>query len=425
MKTRFAHAAGLVGLVLAVVSALPVPMLGQAQGGITAFEGARVIVGDGRAPIENAVFLVSGTRITQVGRAGQVRIPAGATHMNLAGKTVMPAILDTHTHLSQTRAMLLDDLKRRASYGVGAAQSLGQDTTDVSFQVREETRAGTIPGAARFFTAGRGLTGPEPGRTTAPYWVSTIAEARTAVDEDAAKKVDIIKFWVDDRLGMVKKLPPEIYSAIIDEAHKNGLRTITHIYTLEDAKGTLRAGVDAFAHGVRDKDLDDEFMALVKQHPNLVLGPNMPDRGVKVDLSWLRESIPPADFAKLEAANKDDATAHAFWSIQARNLAKMNAARVRIVVGTDGNTPYAPHLEMEDMVAAGMTPMQVITAATRNGAQFLRMTDAGTIEANKSADFLVLDANPLENITNTRKISAVYLRGAMIDRTPFRVTQTQ
>ena len=247
--------------------------------------------------------------------------------------------------------------------------------------------------------------------------MTTAAEARKAVQEDAAKKVDIIKFWVDDRLGTVKKLSPELYSAVIDEAHKNGLRVIAHIYTLEDAKGTLRAGVDAFAHGVRDKDLDDEFMALVKQHPNLVLGPNMPDRGVGADLTWLRESIPAADFEKLEAANTDNRPdAQAFWGIQARNLAKMNAAGVRIVVGTDGNTPYAPHVEMEDMVAAGMTPMQVIVAATRNGAQFLRMTDAGTIEANKSADFLVLDANPLDNITNTRKISSVYLRGASVDR---------
>jgi len=321
--------------------------------------------------------------------------------------------------------MLIADMTRRAYYGVSAAQSLGQDTTDVSFQIRAETAAGKIPGAARFFTEGRGITGPEPGRAMAPHWVTTVAEARAAVDEEAGKKVDIVKFWVDDRMGTVKKLTPELYTAVIDEAHKKGLRTISHIYTLEDAKGTLRAGLDAFAHGVRDKDLDAEFMALVKQHPNLVLCPNMPDRGVPTDLSWLRQSIPAADFQKLEAANKDNAETHAFWSIQARNLAKMNAAGVKIVLGTDGNTPYAPHIEMEDMVAAGMTPMQVIVAATRNGAQFLRMNDVGTIDANKSADFIVLDANPLDNIANTRKISGVYLRGAQIDRAAFRASQPQ
>jgi imidazolonepropionase-like amidohydrolase len=132
-----------------------------------------------------------------------------------------------------------------------------------------------------------------------------------------------------------------------------------------------------------------------------------------------------AEFAKIDAANKDDAKAHEFWAIQGRNLAKLSAAGIKIVVGTDGNTPYAPHIEMEDMVAAGMTPMQVIVAATRNGAQFLRLTDVGTIEANKSADFLVLDANPLDNITNTRKISSVYFRGAQINRTAFQVNQTQ
>jgi imidazolonepropionase-like amidohydrolase len=404
-------------LALFVVAASAVTAFAQAPpAGVTVFEGARVIVGDARAPIENASFVVSGARFVQVGRAADVRAPAGATHVSLAGKTVMPAIIDTHTHLSQTREMLIDDLRRRAYFGVGAAQSLGQDTTDASFQVRAQT----MPGVAKFFTAGRGITAPEPGRTTAPYWVTTTAEARRAVQDNAAKKVDIVKIWVDDRMGAVKKLSPELYAAVIDEAHKNRLRVIAHIYTLDDAKGTLRAGVDAFAHGVRDKDLDDEFMALVKQHPNLVLGPNMPDRGVTADIDWLRPALSAADFAALQKGNTNRPDAQAFWAIQARNLAKMNAAGVGIVVGTDGNSPYAPHFEMADMVAAGMAPTQVIAAATVNGARFLKMNNTGTIESNNSADFIVLDANPLDDITNTRKISAVYLRGAAVDRSSYK-----
>jgi len=401
-------------LILVVVAAWSVTAFGQ--GSVTVFEGARVIVGDARPPIENASFVVSGGRFTQVGRAADVKVPAGAMRVNLAGKTVMPTIIDTHNHLSQTREMLIDDLRRRAYFGVAAAVSMGQDTTDASYQMRAET----MPGLARMFTAGRGITAPEPGRTTAPYWVTTTAEARKAVQENAAKKVDLIKIWVDDRNGTVKKLSPELYTAVIDEAHKNKLRVIAHIYTLEDAKGTLRAGLDAFAHGVRDTDLDEEFMSLVKKNPNLVLGPNMPDRGVVADIEWLRRALPAEAFAALQKGNTNRADTNAFWQIQARNLAKMNSLNAHIVVGTDGNTPYAPHFEMEDMVAAGMTPAQVIRAATSNGAQFLRMTDTGTIEANKSADFIVLDANPLDNITNTRKISSVYLRGASVDRSSYK-----
>src|SRR5258706_313467 len=275
-----------------------------------------------------------------------------------------------------------------------------------------------IPGAARYLSAGRGITRPEPGRDNTPYWINTEAEGRAAVRELAAQKVDIIKIWVDDRMGMYPKLTPALYGAIIDEAHKNGLRVTAHIFTLEDAKGLLRANVDAFAHSVRDRDVDDEFMALVKQHPNLVVNPNLPDRGVKTDDSWLQVSLPAADFQKLQEENKDNPRAQAAHGIQARNLAKLNAAGVKIVVGTDGNTPWAPHVEMEDMVLAGMTPIQVIVAGTKNAAEFLKIADAGTLQAGKSADFIVLDANPLDDIKNTRRISSVYLRGTALNRAP-------
>ena len=384
----------------------------RAQNTVTVFEGARVIVGDGSAPIENAAVVVEGGRITQVGRAANVKAPAGAARVSLTGKTVIPTLVDTHVHLSQERDALTLDLRRRAYYGVSAAMSLGQDTGDAPFQIRAQP----IAGAARFFTAGRGLTAPEPGRTTAPYWITTAAEARKAVQELAAKKVDVVKLWVDDRNGQFKKLTPDLYGAAIDEAHKNSLRVTAHLFTLEDAKGLWKAGIDAFAHGVRDRDIDEEFLAMVKTRPAFVLVPNLPDRGVKTDLSWLKASLPAAELAKLEAGNTDRPEAQTQFGIQARNLAKMSAAGVRVAVGSDGNNPWAPHAEMADMVAAGMTPMQVLVAATRNGAEFLRMTDTGTIAVGKNADFIVLDANPLDDITNTRRIASVYLRGTAVDR---------
>ena len=298
--------------------------------------------------------------------------------------------------------------------------SLGQDTGDEVYRVREET----IPNAARYRTAGRGITGPEPGRSQAPFWVTTEAEVRKDVDEMAAKKVDIIKFWVDDRDHTVTKLSPELYRAGIDEAHKKGLRTIAHIFTLEDAKGVLRAGLDNFAHSVRDKDVDDEYIKLVKAKANFIVDPNLPDRGVKADRSWLRDSMTAAEFEKVQADTKDDPKAQQFFSIQCRNLGRLNKEGIKISLGSDGPIPWAAHEEMADMAACGMTPAQVIVAATRNAAELMKLADAGTIAVGKSADFVVLDANPLDDITNTRRISTVYLRGGQVDRAALRARFT-
>src|SRR6267142_2580414 len=406
-------------LMLAAFGGSSVPARAQAPA-VTAFEGARLIVGNGRPSIENGTLVVEGTKIAQAGPAVDVRVPEGATRVNLTGKTVMPTLIDTHTHLSQTREGLMRDLKRRAYYGVSAAMSMGTSDTDADLEMRGET----MPGVARLFTVWRGITRPEPGRGTAPFWINSEQEGRKAVQELAARKIDIVKIWVDDRDGKYPKLTPALYGAVIDEAHKAGLRVTAHIFTLEDAKGVLRAGIDAFAHSVRDRDVDDEFMTLVKQHPNMIVDPNLPDRGVKMDRSWLRESMTAEEFQKVQAESKDDPKAQAFFGIQSRNLRRLNAAGIKISLGTDGGVPWAAHEEMVDMVASGMTPAQVLVAATRNAADLLQLKDVGTVTSGKSADFVVLDANPLDEITNTRRINTVYLRGAQVDRAALRTRFT-
>lgn len=382
----------------------------SAQSNAVLFEGARLITGDGSA-IENGAFVVADGRFAAVGAAGQVAAPAGAKRVDLSGKTVIPALVDAHTHLSTTRDALITDLQRRAYYGVGAALSLGSDDDKAPLQVRKET----IPGAARYFSAGLGITAPEPGRRQV-HWVTTEAAAREAVRTEAARKVGIVKIWVDDRDGKYEKLSPALYRAVIDEAHQHGIKVAAHIFELEDAKELLRAGIDIFAHGVRDRDIDDEFVALIKTRPNVVLIPNLPNRGVATDLSWLAESLPAEELAKLQENTKDDPKAQATFGIQARNLARLAREGVTIAFGTDGNTPWAPHVELEDVVAAGLSPGDAIVAATRNSAAVIGLADAGTIGPGKSADFLVLEGNPLEDIKHTRQIASVYLRGDSVNR---------
>ncbi len=379
---------------------------------VVAFEGARVILGDGTAPIDDATVVVEGDRFTAVGRSTDLEIPRGTTRVDLSGKTVMPAIVNAHVHLALDRETRTEQLQHMAYYGAGTVLSLGHDDGDAPLEMRYEL----VPDGARGLTAGRGITGPEPGRSEVPYWVTTEQEARTAVRELAALDVELIKIWVDDRGGRYEKLSPALYGTVINEAHANGMRVAAHVFTLDDAKGLLRAGVDAFAHGIRDRDVDDELLQLWRERPDVVLVPNLPNPGVAVDLSWLSGTVPADELSALKDRSTNDPAAQGRFGIQARNLVRLKDAGVKIAFGTDGSTPWAVHLEMEDMVRSGLTPAEVIAAATSGAADLLRMSEVGTIATGKSADFIVLNANPLDDITNTRRIDDVYLRGTAVDR---------
>ncbi|MGH9387648.1 MAG: amidohydrolase family protein, partial [Vicinamibacterales bacterium] len=387
---------------------------------------------------------------------GELPVPAGADRIDLAGNTVIPALVDAHSHLgymkgltsgpqNYTRDNILDHLHRFAYFGVAASQAMGTDFGEMPFQLRDEVLAGKYPDAARFLTAGRGLAPiaeiSADNMRHAAYAVTTEQGARAAVQELALRKVKLIKTWVDDRGGTIKKLTPSLYRAIIDEAHKLKLRVAVHATQLTDAKELLRAGVDVFAHMITA--VDEELVDLFTQHPNTAVLTALGGPRRTIHAPWLTpphplviETVLPAQIKRLQdrlaAATPDELErGRQAWARVVRGITRLNRAGVKIGVATDGGgqtgdqfVGWTMHAEMENLVAAGMTPAQVLVAATRTSAEILGLDELGTVAPGKSADFVVLDANPLDDITNTRRIGSVYLRGKLVDRARLRSAWT-
>ncbi len=451
-------------------------MAGQVgASGVTVFEGARLIVGDGSAPIENSAFIVANTQFVQVGRRGVLKVPAGAIHVDLTGKTVMPTMTDLHGHFGfqdvvkgtmskafYTRENLIDHLQRLAYVGVGATVGVGDlldrsdlrggrtNWGDVPLQVRDEI----VPNAALFRTAGTGIAWPGSGpqgdlsRVDVPYPVSTVEQAQQAVRDYVLMKPAFIKLWIDDRDGTKVTLTPPLYRAIIAEAHKYSVPVGVHNVTLANAKELMRAGVEGWLHvPVRGGEaVDDELIAIVKERiakkdrpiiwmtPALITAWMEAQGGAKrpawLDDPLLRDTYSPDQIEKywgqplmkMTPAAVDNSRKD--FELQGQNAMRLRAAGMIFVEGTDTGQNrffigYFNHLDLESMVAIGMKPSDAIVAATRDSAEIAHV-NSGMVGPGRSADFIVLNANPLENIANTRRIDKVYLRGQEVDRAALR-----
>jgi imidazolonepropionase-like amidohydrolase len=428
-------------LILLAVLLLP------AHAEVKVLKNFTLIDGSGGPAVANAAMVIDNGRIARIGSAQRLTPPPGAQIIDLGGKFVMPGIINLHGHVGNTvdltqnskfytRDNIEKNLRTYASYGVTTVLSLGTDQ-DLIFRIRDEQRAGR-PTYTRVYTAGQGFTlqGGVGGMPSVTYNLEDAAEIRRDVDALAAKKVDIVKVWVDDALGHRKKIPFEMTKAIIENAHRDHLRVDAHIFYLNDAKQLVNAGLDALAHSVRDQPVDQDLIASMKQH-----GTWQSAATLTREASMFVYAKPPAfltdpfftrsvspgviatlsdpEYQKKITADPDFPKYSGFLEMAQKNLKRLADAGIPYGMGTDTGPPgrfpgFFEQWEMELMVEAGLTPSQVITAATKSAAEFLRAKDLGTIEAGKWADLIVLNADPRANIRNMRSIETVYIAGNQV-----------
>ncbi len=417
---------------------------------VTVLKGARIIDGTGRAPLEDGAIVIRGARIADVGPAAKVKVPKNARVVDVTGRTVMPGLISTHSHLglvlngknrddAYTRENVLRSLDQYEQYGVTGMVCLGLNR-DLIYDVRSEQRAGKLGGATVFVgDRGFGVVKGAPPLPVAPdqlYRPQDPAETRRLVRAAAARRPDILKVWVDDLFGKAPKMDPAVYEAVIDEGHKHHFKVAAHVFYLADAKKLVADGIDVLAHSVRDQPVDPELISMMKSKgtfyvPTLTVDDSFfgfADHPERLQSPFLSAALTPEITADLtDAGYKAKVEANPAVPIERAalqtamgNLKALHDAGVKIALGTDsGAFPtrvpgWAEHHELQLMVKAGLTPMQAIIVASKGSAALLGSKDRGTIERGKRADLIVLAANPLDDIANTQQLVAVWHDGREI-----------
>lgn len=442
----FGRSLGFAAAALALLAVSCSPPAPTAPPGTKVLKDFTLFDGTGKAPVANQSMIIDDKgRISWVGPTAELKAPNGAETTDLAGKYVMPGIIDLHVHLSivrglkqdianYTEANVKEDLQNYAKFGVTTVQVMGTDK-DLIFPIRDAERAGK-PTMARVYTAGQGIVfkGGYGGVVGLNQPVATPEEAIAAVNLQADHKVDLIKFWFDDELGTLPKMPPTISKAIIDTAHARGLKVVAHIFYLADAKLLIDQGLDGIMHSVRDKPVDKALIdamkakgvwqiaeTLTREQAMFLYGVN----SETLEDPLFKAAVPAGDIEILKSAERQktvQANPHyktdypKFLAQAQSNLKTLSDAGVNIAMGTDSGPPgrwpgFSEHRELELMVAAGLTPTQALTAATGSPAKFLGTSDTGVIEAGKWADLLVLNADPTADIKNVHAINSVYIAG--------------
>jgi len=389
---------------------------------VTVLTHATVIDGSGSQPQRDITIVMESGRIRDMGPSSKIPTPAGATVLDLTGKFIVPGIINAHGHVG---AKTEPQLRQYALYGVTSTTSMQTDPDEV-VQVREAQKRGELRGARVSTVKYRFAPDPE---------VVTPQQARAKVDETVAAGADYIKVWVDGGFGTRAKLTPEFCAAVLEQARKHGKLTFGHAYELVDARMLVERGLNVLAHNVRDRQVDSEFVSLLKQR-NVTLIPTLVrdellyvygDAPAWIDDPFFLKFVSPERLAVLKTKIRDEqvknpqrALIKAGFEMDRINLKKLFDGGVRIAFGTDSGGAadrffiqgYSEHREMELMVQSGLTPMQVIQSFSKGASEALGIDkEFGTLAKGKAADLLVLEKNPLENMANMRSIQTIYLGG--------------